>query len=403
MRFKYKIFGQDTKIKEGVIEDVNRDNVIAKLQKDGNIIISVEEAPAEIEVKNILDRFQNRIAEKDVVIAAKQLSTLIGGGVQVLRSFRLLSTEATSKGLAERFRIIADDVQVGFPVYKALARHPDVFNSFFISMIHSGEESGKMKDVLEFLAEYMERNYELTQKTKKALTYPGFVMVTFAAVMLIMTVFVLPKLAELLIEQGQELPFFTKVIMAVSNFILSFWWMIIPVLIGAVYYLRVYLKTPEGGAYFDILKVKTPVIGELYRKLYLSRFADNINTMIASGVPIVQSLQITSEVVDNYVYKKIFERVAEKVKDGKLLSLALSDEPLVPNIMVQMTRIGEETGQLGYMLSNVARFYKRELEQTIDNVIALIEPIMIVVLGISVGVLMASIMLPMYNVATSIQ
>ncbi len=401
MKFKYKVFGQDTRIREGFLDDVSRDNLIAKLQAEGNIIIDVSEAPIDLG-STFLERYKNKVTSKDMVVSIKQLATLIGGGVQVLRAFRLLSTEASSKGLADRYKVIADDVQSGMPVYKSMGRHSDVFDGFFISMVHAGEESGKLNDTLNYLADYIERNYELTQKTKKALTYPVFVIITFFGVMIIMAVFVIPKLAEMIISQGQELPLFTQLILSFSNFVIGFWWMIVPIIIAAVYYVKAYAATSSGHAYFDTLKLKIPAVSELYKKLYLSRFADNINTMITSGVPIVQSLQITSEVVDNYVFKKVFERVADKVRDGKVLSLALAEEPMIPNIMVQMTRIGEETGELGYMLSNVAKFYKRELEQTIDNTIALIEPVMIIVLGGSVGVLMGSILVPIYNIATAV-
>lgn len=352
---------------------------------------------------SIWEHFTDRIKEKDVVIASKQLSALMAGGVQALRSFRLLSTEATSKALGKRFAIIADDMQTGIPIYKALARHPDVFNPFYVSMVHSGEESGKLKDVLEYLAEYMERNYELSQKTKKALTYPAFVIVTFMGVMIIMTVFVLPKLAEMITEQGGQLPLFTKIIMGFSKLIINFWWLIIPTVGGSIYYLYYYSHTTSGRAYFDIIKLKIPVLKNLFAKLYLARIADNINTMLASGVPIVQALQITSEVVDNYVFKKMLERIAEKVKSGRVLSTSFAEEPLIPNIMIQMTRIGEETGELGFMLANMAKFYKKELEQTIDSALALIEPLMIVFLGGAVGILMASVLVPMYSVTTNIQ
>lgn len=402
MKFKYKIFGQDTKIRDGVIEGLNKEEIVAKLQEDGNIIINIEEAAADLQT-NFIDKFRDKITDKDIVLASKQLSTLIGGGVQALRSFRLLSTESSSKGLGKRFSVIADDIQTGMPIYKALSRHPDVFNTFYISMVHSGEESGKLKETLEYLANYLERNYELVQKTKKALTYPVFVIVVFIAVMIIMTVFVLPKLADLLTENGKELPFFTKVIMGFSHLIINYWWAIIPGIVGVGFYLNRYGKTIEGKAYFDSIKLKIPVINVLYTKLFLSRFADNINTMLESGVAIVQALQITAEVVDNYVFKKVLERVAEKVRNGRSLSMALAEEKLIPNIMVQMTRIGEETGELGYMLKNIAGFYKRELEQTIDNAVALIEPVMIVAMGIAVGILVGSVIVPMYDVVTSIQ
>jgi type IV pilus assembly protein PilC len=402
MKYKYKIFAQDTSIREGQTEDVSRENVITKLQAEGNIIINVEETLAD-ENATVFEKFNKKITTKDMVMSTKQLSALIGGGVQILRAFKLLSEEASSAGLAERYRIISEDLQTGMQVYKAMARHSDVFDTFFISMVRSGEETGKLKETFEYLADYIERNYELVRKTKKALTYPMFVIITFFAVMLLMSLFVLPKLVALIAEQGQELPAFTKAIMAFSNTIKEYWYLIIPSFVGTGYYLSSYIKTPEGKAYFDELKLKLPLLSGLYKKLYLSRFADNIDTMIGSGVPIVQALQITADVVDNHVFKKMFERVAEKVKDGKVLSIALADEPLVPNIMVQMTRIGEETGKLGYMLKNVAKFYKRELETTIDSTVALVEPIMIVALGGGVGMLMASVLMPMYNIANGIQ
>ncbi len=402
MKYKYKIFGQDTKLHEGYIDDVSRDNVIAKLQAGGNIIIDVEETLIS-DSYTVLDKFKKKISQKDLVLTTRQLSTLIGGGVQILRAVRLLSSEATSIGLGERFKVIGDDLQSGMQVYKALSRHGDIFDSFYISMVHSGEETGKLKESFEYLANYIERNYELVQKTKKALTYPIFVIITFFVVMIVMSLFVLPKLVSLIIEQGQELPWFTAVMIDTSNFVKDYYYLILPGLAGLAYYFIQFGKTPANKAYYDSVKLKMPLIGGLYNKLYLSRFADNIDTMISSGVPIVQALQITAEVVDNYVYKKMFERVAEKVKQGVSLSRALSEEPTIPNIMVQMSRIGEETGELGYMLKNVATFYKRELERTIESTIALVEPIMIVALGGGVGLLMASVLLPMYNIASSIQ
>lgn len=402
MKFKYKVFGQDTRIRDGVIDAVNKDEVITRLQAEGNIIISVEEAAVET-AASLVGKFKDKITNKDIVLATKQLSTLIGGGVQALRSFRLLSTEAASKGLAKRFAVIADDIQTGIPIYKSLSRHPDVFDTFYVSMVHSGEESGKLSDTLEYLAKYLERNHEITQKTKKALAYPAFVLVTFIGVMIIMTVFVLPKLGDLITQQGQELPLFTQVIMSFSNFLINFYWLLVPALIGLFFYLRSFSKTLNGKAYFDTIKVRLPVFGNLYKKLFLSRFADNINTMLASGVPIVQALQITADVVDNYVFKKAIERTANKVRNGRALSMALAEEPLIPNIMLQMTRIGEETGELGYMLGSMATFYKRELDEAIDTALSLIEPMMIVVMGGAVGILVASVLLPMYGVATGIQ
>lgn len=405
MKFTYKIFNQNSQIVEGEIDSKSREDVIKELQSKGFIIVSVETKKIKFNLEDLknLSIFEEKITGKDLVIATKQLATLFSGGVNALRAFKLIASESANKALGKRFSLVADDIETGVPIHKAMAKHPDIFDAFYIALVRSGEETGKLKEVLEYLGEYQERNFALVQKTKKALTYPIFVICTFIGVMIIMTVFVIPKMVALLLEQGQELPLFTQIIVAISDFLINYWYLIILTLAIGGYYFRAFSKTPEGKAYLDVIKLKIPVINKLYRKMFLSRFSDNINTMLASGVPIVQTLQITADVVDNYVFKKIIDRVAEKVREGKALSLALSEEPEIPNIMLQMTRIGEETGQLGYMLSNISQFYKKELEQSIDAALALIEPIMIVVMGGAVGILMSSVMLPMYNIATGIK
>lgn len=402
MKFKYKVFGQDTNIIAGVIDTASRQLAIDRLQSEGNIIIEIEEVASDYDLKWYQKIFET-ITTKELVVTVKQLASLISGGVQTLRAFRLISGETHNPAIKRTFEAVAEDIQAGSPLWKSLARQSSTFNGFFVSIIHAGEESGNLKDSMNYLADYIERNYELNQKVKKALTYPVFVIITFIAVMIIMTVFVIPKLAEMLIEQGRDLPWYTELVLGISNTLISYWYMIIALLFGFYFYVRYLNSTPEGRAYFDFVKLKSPIVGELYKKLFLARFADNLDTMLSSGLSLVETLRITSEVVDNYVFKKILERLAEKVGNGKSLSSVMAEEPMMPSIMVQMARIGEETGSLGNMLKSIAAFYKKELERTIDTSIALIEPIMIVVLAVSVGFLIASILLPLYDIATGIQ
>jgi type IV pilus assembly protein PilC len=402
MKFKYRIFDQNTQIREGVAEGSSRQSVIDFLQEEGNIIVEVEEMASSYDLSAIQHFFET-ISNKDLVITIKQLASLISGGVQTLRAFRLIASDNASPAVTRVFGAIADDIQSGSMIWKSLSRHEDVFDGFFVSMVHAGEESGKLKETLEYLSDYLERNFDLTQKVKKALTYPIFVMVTFLVVMLIMTVFVIPKLAEMLIDQGRDLPWYTELVLGISNSIINYWYFLIAGGAGVYFYFNYLYSTLEGKSAIDSFKLKIPVIGNLYKKLFLARFADNLDTMLSSGLPLVEIIRITAEIMDNYVFKKVLERISDKVENGKTLSIAMSEEPLMPNIMVQMAKIGEETGALGYMLRSIATFYKKELERTIDKSLALLEPVMIVVLAGSVGFLIGSILLPLYDIATNIK
>ena len=401
MKFQYKVFGQDGLIRNGEMAGISRDDVIHKLQSEGDIIIEIKEQDITASL-SLFDRYFNKVKQEDIVIFTKQLSNLLGNGIQALRAFRLLASDVGSKALSLRLSIIADDIQQGLPIWKALLRHPDVFDTFYVAIVHSGEETGKLKDSLEYLANYITNTYELNRKTKKALTYPAFVVVVFIGVMMIMSIYVIPQLSSLLSSQGAALPLPTKIVIASSDFLREYWYVVIAFMVGIVSYFFYVNSTPAGKAYIDYIKLKIPIINKLLNKLYISRFATNLNTMLSSGISMVEALNITSEVVDNYVYKKMIERILARVENGKSLSSAMSEETLMPNIMIQMTRIGEETGSIGPMLSSIADFYTKELERTIDTTISLIEPLMVVVMGVAVGGLMAAVLLPLYNLTSSI-
>ncbi len=270
-------------------------------------------------------------------------------------------------------------------------------------MIKAGEESGKLNETFQYLADYLDREYELTSKTRNALIYPAFVIVVFISVMLLMFTMVIPNLSQLLIESGQEIPFYTAIIIGISEFIVKYGIFIAIFFILFAAYVVWFRRNDSGKESLDKMKLSLPLIGTLYRKVYLSRISDNLNTMLSSGISIIRSIEITSEVVDNYVYKGILNETEEAVKSGSSLSNALQKYPKeIPAIMVQMVQVGEETGTLGSILKTLAAFYKREVDDAITTMISLIEPIMIVGLAIGVGILLTSILIPIYNIASSI-
>ena len=403
MLFKYKVINKDGGELEGSLEAANRELAISSLQRREYVIVSVAETTDD-QGKSFKDYltldiklFKEKVKEKDIVIFSRQIATMFEAGVQALKSFRLLAAESDSIALREVLTSLSDDLQSGTSLYKAFSKHERVFSKFYVNLVKAGEEAGKLSETFLYLADYMERSYELKQKTKKALTYPAFVIATFIIIMTIMVIFVIPKMAEMLAQQGQALPLFTKIILGISNAITGYWYILIPAITGAVIMAKRWADTPEGTAYMDGVKLKIPVISNTYQKIFLARLADNLNTMLSSGVSIVNALEITAEVVDNYVYEQLILRVSEKVQNGSALSQALMEENgQIPNIMIQMVKIGEETGELGYMLKNLSRFYKQEVERAIDSMVAMIEPIMILGLGAGVGILLSSVMMPMY-------
>src|SRR3989338_6561790 len=401
MLFKYKAADQDGMIKEGQIDAPNRDMAISGLQRRSLVVISIKDDTGR---KSILSlTFFEKASMKDIVILSRQIATLFDAQVSALKAFSMLASNSDNKLLSRKLIQIGDDLQGGISISGALSRHPEIFSNFYINMVKVGEETGKLNQVFLHLAEYLDRQYSLTSKTRNALIYPVFVIFTFFVVMGLMFVVVIPKLSAIILDSGQEVPIYTKVIIALSNFFVSYGFILIIflVLLG-VWFWRL-SSTERGKTYLDKTRLEIPLIGNLYKKLYLSRISDNLDTMLSSGVPIVRSIDITSEVVGSRVYRDVLRDASDSVKSGLALSAAFERHgEQIPGIMVQMVKVGEETGSLGNILKNLTEFYKREVDDAIDTLVGLIEPFMIVVLGLGVGLLLVSVLMPIYNLAGGI-
>lgn len=403
MLFKYKAIDQQSGESEGTIEAINIDIAINSLQRRNLTISSIRP----VEDKSLLNRdlaiFGTGISNKDIVILSRQLATLFTAQVSALRIFRLLAGEMENKSLRNKLSEIAEDIQAGTAMSAALAKHPKVFSSFYVNMIKAGEESGKLDETFEYLADYLDRSYEVTSKVKNALIYPAFVIFTFISVMVLMLTVVIPKISSIILDSGQEVPVYTKVVIGLSQFMVRYGIFFLIVVILGIILLIYYGRTTAGKDAFAKLKLEVPYVNALYKKLYLSRIADNMNTQLISGVPMVKALELTSKVVDNKVYEDLLIASLEEVRGGKSLSDALMPyQKEIPGIMVQMVKVGEETGDLGGILKTLAKFYQREVMQAVDTLVDLIEPIMIVALGLGVGFLLASVLIPIYNVSSAI-
>lgn len=401
MLFRYHAIDQDGHEREGTIEALSQEVAVSALQRR-NLIISSIEAADKLSVLEIQIPFINRISHKEIVILSRQIATLFEAQVSALRIFRLLATEGDNKSLSQVLSSIADDIQGGSPISTALARHPKVFSAFYTNMVRAGEESGKLSDTFVYLADYLDRSYDISSKAQNALIYPAFVVVVFFGIMALMLTLVIPKISAVLLDAGQDIPVYTRLVIGFSNFLVDYGVFILIALVAFGVYLWQLGRTTAGKLFLDSFKLTVPYVGDLYRKLYLARIADNFATMLLSGVAVIEALDTTSVVVGNAVYEEVLGDVAKAVKGGASISDSLARHPEIPGIMVAMVKVGEETGELGKILSTLAKFYNREVSNAVDTLVGLIEPVMIVLLGLGVGVLLAAILLPIYNLAGAI-
>lgn len=399
MLFNYQALDQTGAKKSGSIDALNKTVAISALQRRGLIVVSIKGE----EEKGVLQMtLFERVPLRDIVVMSRQISTLFSSQISALKAFTLLGTTTENTLLRKQLLQIGNDLQAGSSISGALSRHPDTFSSFYIAMVKAGEESGKLNEVFDFLADYLDRQYELTSKARNALIYPAFVVVVFIVVMILMFTMVIPNLSKLLLESGQDVPVYTRIVIAISEFFVQYGIFVFILFAGVGVYLFLASRRESGKRALDNIKISIPLVGTLYKKMYLARISDNLHTMLSSGIPILRSIEITGEVVGNRVYEDIMKKSEEAVKAGSSFSKALSEHPEIPPLLTQMIQVGEETGSLGDILQTLSKFYKREVDDAVDTLIGLIEPIMIVLLALGVGVLLAAVLVPIYNIASGI-
>ncbi|MDB5225223.1 MAG: Type secretion system domain, type pilus assembly protein PilC [Candidatus Adlerbacteria bacterium] len=405
MEFKYEGLDQAGKSQSGVINANTQDGAIDAVQRKGITITSITGA----QEKSFMESFGKMsffegVSSRNLVLLSRQIATLFEAQVSALRIFRLLAEQADKPYLRQVLAQISDDLQGGNSISVSLAKHPKVFSSFYTNMVRAGEESGKLDQTFLFLADYIDRSYELTAKARNALIYPAFIMVTFVGVMVLMLTVVIPKIGGILSDSGQALPLYTQIILGFSTFLIDYGIFLLVGLIVSGYFIWRYVQTPVGHLALSRLQLSVPYIGQLYQKLFLARIADNMNVMLGSGIAMVRALEITAEVVENDVYEAIMRDAIDSVKGGAPLSQALArySPGDVPAIFAQMVQIGEETGEMGTLLERLAKFYNREVNAAVDTLVSLIEPALIVALALGVGFLLAAVLLPIYNTASAL-
>ncbi len=397
MEFKYQTKNNTGQIVNGIIDAPSQDAAISILHTKQLIVLSLDQVSKDLLSKD-LNQVLVRVKTKDIVVFTRQLSTLIEADMPLAEGLRTLAQQSEKAGLKKIVLEVALAIEGGSSLSAALAMHPKLFTSFYIKLVQAGEITGKLQGSLLYLADYLEQSQSINSKIKGALTYPAFVVSALILVGLIMAIYVLPQLLSVFKESGvTDLPITTRMLIWVTDFLNAYFYYILVVLVVGGGLLYRFLKTPEGRVFRDNALVNFPGLSSVIRNLYLARMSESLSTLIKSGISILDALQITSDLVGNENYRLILVAAEEKVRAGGTISEILTQHVEVPPLFSSMVAIGERTGKLDYMLEHVAKFYKSESETAVNSITQLIEPILVLVLGVAVAILVSSILLPIYS------
>lgn len=397
--YKYKALTHEGRTITGLIDVANENIAMEVLEEKGFTIINLIEQNNG--TKFDLSSFFHRITQKDLVIFSRQFSVLVSANVTLVQSLKILSEQLENPRLQIIIAEIADEIDGGSRLSDSLSKRPELFSGFYINVIKSGETSGKLDEVLDYLADELEKDYDMVSKIKGAMIYPAFIVSGLAFVGTYMMISVVPKLTAVIIETGGEIPLPTKILMNTSAFLNRFWFFLLLMIIGIIVGLRYYYKSEYGKRMFDKMLLGMPIFGTLFQRIFLVRFTRSLQTLILGGVNISKALTITSEVVTNSVYRDLILETIKEVEDGNSITSVFERSEQFPKMVSQMISIGEKSGKLDTVLGRVTDFYTREINNIISNLMSLMEPIIMVVMGVGVGLMVAAIILPMYKMASS--
>jgi len=400
MKFNYKARTKDGELQVGTVEATDKEAATRILLGHGLFILSIEPIKESKWYTRFVDFFE-RVKTTDLMIFTRQFATLLASQVPISDSLRNLYEQTTKPVLKQVIVEVATDIDTGFSLSQALSRHPGVFSEFYVNMVKSAEVTGRLGEVMDFLADYLEKQSILIGKVRNALIYPAFVIGLFILVVIVMLTMVLPQITPIFQEARVELPFFTKILIGVGAFFADWWWIAAIILFVVVFVIIDYFQTEEGKAVFNEVSLRLPIFGKLFQNLYLSRFAESTKVLIQGGLTIPQAIEIASRTIGNYVYRDILQEAAQNIRRGQLLSQALRGAQYFPPLVSQLIAVGESTGRLDALLDKAAAFYRRQTEDMVSNLVELIQPILLVVIGLLVAALFASILLPLYTLTQS--
>lgn len=400
-KFSYEARDQaSNKIIKSSIQAESETAAARLLIKQGFVPLSVKEENGQ---GGFIAKITGRITTKDKVVFTRQLATLIGAGLPLSQSLHTVMEQTQNKQLQSVIQDISGSVEGGRSLSDSFAKHPSVFSEVFIALISAGELSGTLDESLQRVANQQEKDAAIAGKIKGALTYPVIVLFVIFGVLIFMLVTVVPQVEKLYDDLGKNLPILTQLMVDAANILTQFWWLAIIIIGISVYFFIQFLKTENGIKFADSFKIKVPLFGQLFRKLYMARFARTGQTLLSTGVSMLDMMKVTSRAINNTLVESAILRAADKVQGGKALSVALEPEPVISSLVPQMIKIGEQSGRIDEMMGKVAQVFEDELDEQIRTISTLIEPILMVVLAVVAGGMVGAILLPIYGLVNGIQ
>lgn len=399
MKFTFKAKTKDGTIKRGSIDAVDKEAAVVLLQKNELIPLTVREIKDDGAILSAIERWTSAISQKDLLLFYRQLSTLVGAQIPIGPALRTIQQQTKNTQLRLMISEVVNDVEEGSTISESFGKHENVFSSLTVNMIRAGEVSGNLQGAINFVAQSAENNYQLKNKIRGALLYPVFVICVAMVVGFATMTWILPRLTAVIKDLDVEIPWYTHVMIRIGDFMQAYWWAVLIVIFGGIVAMIYYVRSEDGKNEWDRIKLHIPIIGDLFMYVYITRFTENFSVLLKGGIPIVRSLMIVADVVDNVVYRNIVLKAAQSVKVGGEIHNEFFKHTEFPQMVSSMIKIGEETGRLDKILDDIARFYNAEIDQIARNLSAIIEPVLIVILGIGVGILVISVLLPIYNIA----
>ena len=398
--FAYKVRDSSGSLLEGVQDAEGIKQVINKLWEKNYFIIDVREKSA-LEQDIRLLQFGGKVDGKDIAVFSRQFATLVNAGVPILTVLKIMLRQAEKRQMKEALQAVISAVESGQNLSDSFAQHPKVFPNMFTNLVAAGEIGGVLDEVMERLALMYEREHDVSEKVKSALTYPKVIMVIAAIAISFLLMFVLPTFVKMLTDMNVEMPLPTKITMGISSGMRNYWYIIFPAMVAIYIGLKSFGKTSRGRLIFDDLSLRLPVIGVLNRRMISSRFTRTMSTLLRGGVPIMQAMEVTKSIVGNVIVENALEEARQNVKEGNGMAEPLEKSGIFPPMVIHMIAVGEESGALDTLLEKASIFYDKEVEYTVSRLSSMIEPIMIVVLGCIVAFIIASVMLPMFKIITA--
>jgi type IV pilus assembly protein PilC len=397
--YAYKVRDKEGRLLQGSLEADSTTLVANKLRSMGYLPVAIErQGTSSLQKELKIPGITDRVSQKDVAVFCRQFATMINSGLSLIRALNILGEQTESKVLEGIIDEVRQDVEKGASLSQALARHPKAFNRLFVAMVKAGETGGVLDRVLLQLADIIEKQVELKRKITSAMTYPVAVLGLVLVIVTAMLLFVVPQFKNMYSDLGGQLPLMTRGLLAASGAMVKFSPLIVLAVAAMAFLFRHWIRTDAGRATWDAFKLRVPIFGKLVHKTSMTRFARTLAVLLHSGVPILESLEITSETVNNAVVSDAVKDVQEAVKRGETIHEPLSTHAVFPPMVTQMLAVGEETGMVDVMLEKVADFYDQEVEATVNALTSLLEPLLIVVLGGAVGAMVVSLYLPMFKI-----